>query len=125
MTDLHTENARLRAALRTCAEIAKWTPKHPACERVIDEVDAALAEVARLSTPPDDAEEVMLADLVEAIRPQISEGIGAILRKFCDSPEATKARTALHAMPDSDWNCLIDMLAQASAEAAHAARRKE
>ena len=84
------------------------------------------SEVARLSHAL--AAERTLADvsdLAEAIRPQISEGMGAILRKFCDSHEAMKARSALHAMPDRDWNCLVDMLTQASAEAAHAARRKE
>lgn len=53
-----------------------------------------------------------------AIAPEISEGIGAVLRKFCESPESSKARKALHAMPDGEWATLVDMLAIASAEAA-------
>ena len=53
-----------------------------------------------------------------AIADQISEGIGAVLRKFCDSPDAAAARQYLHKMPESDWNTLIDMLAEESASAA-------
>lgn len=54
----------------------------------------------------------------EAIAPQISEGIGAILRKFCDSPAASRARSALYDMPERDWNTLVNMLAEESASAA-------
>lgn len=61
---------------------------------------------------------VMRLKMKEQIAPQLSEGIGAILRKFCDSHEALKARTALHAMPEGDWNTLIDMLSDAAADAA-------
>lgn len=53
-----------------------------------------------------------------AIAEQISEGIGAVLRKFCDSADAIRAREHLHRMPESDWNTLIDMLAEESASAA-------
>ena len=63
----------------------------------------------------------MTDKLREAIAEQISEGLGATLRKFCDSPEAKQARHYLHAMPESDWNTLIGMLAEESAGAARAA----
>ena len=63
--------------------------------------------------------------LREAIAPQISEGIGAILRKFCDSDQAAKARTYLHDMPQADWNILIDMLSDAAASAVLALINKE
>lgn len=53
-----------------------------------------------------------------AATPQISEGIGAVLRKFCDSEAAAKARLYLHAMPDNDWSALVDMLAEAASHAA-------
>lgn len=49
---------------------------------------------------------------------QISEGLGAILRKFCDSAKAGKARAALHAMPENEWGILVNMLAEESSRAA-------
>lgn len=59
--------------------------------------------------------------LREAIATQLSEGLGAILRKFCDSTAAMQARHYLHAMPNSDWNTLITMLSEEIAKASRAA----
>ena len=64
------------------------------------------------------AQEAAKVRVKAAIADQISEGIGAVLRKFCDSPDAAAARQYLHKMPESDWNTLIDMLAEESASAA-------
>ena len=74
---------------------------------------------------PVDPATIRAEALREAIAPQLSEGIGAILRKFCDSDDAAKARHHLHAMPDADWKTLIDMLADASSSAVLALIDKE
>ena len=68
-------------------------------------------------TPAEPAEKA----LRKAVAEQLSEGLGAILRKFCDSDAAEKARHYLHAMPSSDWNTLISMLSAEVAAAALAA----
>ena len=53
-----------------------------------------------------------------AAAPQISEGIGAFLRKFCDSEAAGNARHYLHAMPGHEWSALVDALAEDASYAA-------
>ena len=77
---------------------------------------AAIANWNRRAAPT--AQEAAKVRVKAAIADQISEGIGAVLRKFCDSPDAAAARQYLHKMPESDWNTLIDMLAEESASAA-------
>lgn len=62
---------------------------------------------------PDDIEAAAMA-----VAPEITEGLGAILRKFCDSRAAVLAREHLHKMPDSDWGTLATMLSEECARAA-------
>lgn len=76
----------------------------------------AIANWNRRAAPT--AQEAAKVRVKAAIADQISEGIGAVLRKFCDSPDAAAARQYLHKMPERDWNTLIDMLAEESASAA-------
>lgn len=61
--------------------------------------------------------------VARAIADQISEGLGAILRKFCDSTDAKLAREHLHKMPPEEWATLTTMLAEAATTAALAAAR--
>ena len=72
----------------------------------------ARAEKAEADLATARAETAMAYDR-KNVEAQISEGVGAILRKFCESDHAAKARHHLHAMPDSDWNTLVSMLADA------------
>ena len=81
-----------------------------------EEIRAALSQKAGDEQPAAPADDLRAA-LIAAIKPQLSEGIGAILRKFCDSPAAVVARDYLHRMPDSDWETLTYMLAEAAADA--------
>ncbi len=76
----------------------------------------AIAAWNRRATPT--VQEAAKVRVKAAIAEQISEGIGAVLRKFCDSADAIRAREHLHRMPESDWKTLIDMLAEESASAA-------
>ena len=48
---------------------------------------------------------------IEAAADQISEGLGAFLRKFCDSEASKRARYYLHEMPKDEWNQMALMLA--------------
>lgn len=116
---LRRENARLQdevARLTRDHEFEGWAYK---CQRerdaAIARAEAAEAALAA-SSAPDPAVNAGSCQQVEvraAVEAQISEGIGAILRKFCDSPQAALARRDLHAMPQSDWNTLVTMLADA------------
>lgn len=99
-----------RFALEAAAKAAAQAHHEAAVRSQIEEVDPAAIRAEALR---------------EAIAPQLSEGIGAILRKFCDSDDAAKARHHLHAMPDADWKTLIDMLADASSSAVLALIDKE
>lgn len=59
---------------------------------------------------------------IEVAADQISEGLGAFLRKFCDSEASKLARYYLHEMPKDEWNQMVLMLAT---EALTAAERTE
>lgn len=89
-------------------------------DMTVGETRERLQQMARAAAPAHRSDP-MTDKLHEAIAEQISEGLGATLRKFCDSPEAKQARHYLHAMPKSDWNTLIGMLSEESAGAARAA----
>ena len=84
-----------------------------ACEQIASRLDAALAEVARLSTPPDDAE---VADLVERLRDtaKIHEN---------DANEAGEYRRVMSEELAKEARDAADALTRLSH--AHAARRKE
>ena len=116
MSDISTDAMMREAAMMDASDNHVWARK---VRRLCIERDKLKAQIAALPPAHDAVEALVKA----AIAPQLSEGIGAILRKFCDSPASARARTALHDMPDSDWKTLIDMLADASASAALAAIR--
>lgn len=59
---------------------------------------------------------------IEVAADQISEGLGAFLRKFCDSEASKLARYYLHEMPKDEWNQMALMLAT---EALTAAKQAE
>lgn len=61
--------------------------------------------------------------VARAIADQISEGLGATLRKFCDSTDAKLAREHLHRLPPEEWVSLTTMLAEAATTAALAVAR--
>jgi len=58
---------------------------------------------------------------IEAAADQISEGLGAFLRKFCDSEASKRARYYLHEMPKDEWNQMALMLATEAITAAEQA----
>lgn len=58
---------------------------------------------------------------IEAAADQISEGLGAFLRKFCDSEASKRARYYLHEMPKDEWNQMALMLATEALTAAEQA----
>lgn len=58
---------------------------------------------------------------IEAAADQISEGLGAFLRKFCDSEASKRARYYLHEMPKAEWNQMALMLATEALTAAEQA----
>lgn len=58
---------------------------------------------------------------IEAAADQISEGLGAFLRKFCDSEASKRARYYLHEMPKGEWNQMALMLATEALTAAEQA----
>lgn len=101
--------------------IDKLTAKLQAMQDHVIHADAYQAAVMTNLNRAEKAEADLAAARAETamaydrnhVEAQISEGIGAILRKFCESDHAAKARHHLHAMPDSDWNTLVSMLADA------------
>ena len=72
-------------------------------------LEAALADMTRQR----DAAMAQVVLTNDGVQAQLAEGIGAILRKFCDSDHASRARHHLHEMPKRDWDTLITMLADA------------
>lgn len=58
---------------------------------------------------------------IEAAADQISEGLGAFLRKFCDSEASKRARYYLHEMPKDERNQMALMLATEALTAAEQA----
>lgn len=102
--EVEKECERLRGVLR------KRTAEADESDERAYKAETALAEARTVQAAAKPA-------VVAAIASQISEGLGAVLRKFCDSEAAGRARASLHAMPKSEWSTLIYMLADASADA--------
>ena len=113
-------NEALREAAAKCSEsvVLYNTARSTLAATAADDCEQDILALIDAPAPP---APLAVDPLHEAIATQLSEGLGAILRKFCDSTAAMQARHYLHAMPDSDWNTLITMLSEEIAKASRAA----
>lgn len=64
------------------------------------------------------SEQAVTEAMIMVASDQISEGLGAYLRKFADSDAAKQARYWLHKMPDTEWNGMARLLAEEALGAA-------